>query len=56
MGLLGTYADFRFIFYILWRMYDLLQLCLIYPCATFGILSLQSDWSLPCDHGLDYAS
>ena len=22
----------------------------------WGIPRLQSDWSLPCDHGLDYAS
>ena len=23
---------------------------------ALGILQLQSDWSLSCDHGLDYAS
>ena len=35
-----------------------------YACTTFdlfvlfpwGIPQLQSDWSLSCDHGLDYAS
>ena len=35
---------------------------LIYACTTFrlsfpwGIPQLQSDWSLSCDHGLDFAS
>ena len=36
----------------------------IYACTTFGlfmffpwgIVSFQSDWSLSCDHGLDYVS
>ena len=35
----------------------------IYACTTlgcvcfpWGIFQLQSDWSLSCDHGLDYAS
>ena len=30
-----------------------LELCLIFSC---GLLPLQSDWSLSCDPGLDYAS
>ena len=30
-----------------------LGLCVCFPC---GIPQLQSDWSLSCDHGLDYAS
>ena len=25
-------------------------------CFSWGIPQLQSDWSLSCDHGLDYAS
>ena len=36
---------------------------MIYACTTFsfvfspwGIPQLQSDWSLSCDHGLDYAT
>ena len=37
---------------------------MIYACATFGLFvffywgisQLQSDWSLSCDNGLDYAS
>ena len=37
---------------------------IIYACTTFdlfcvfpwGIPQLQSDWSMSCDHGLDYAS
>ena len=30
-----------------------LGLCVCFP---WGIPQLQSDWSLSCDHGLDYAS
>ena len=50
----------------LWRMYDSLQLTNEYICTcttfgllvffTWGILSLQSDWSLSCDYGFVYAS
>ena len=37
---------------------------MMYACNTFGLVmfflwgipQLQSDWSLSCDHGLDYAS
>ena len=29
---------------------------LVCLCFPWGIPQLQSDWSLSCDHGLDYAS
>ena len=33
--------------------YHFWLVCVCFPC---GIPPLQSDWSLSCDHGLDYAS
>ena len=40
----------------------LIASAVFYACTTFGLCfpwgipQLQSDWSLSCDHGLDFAS
>ena len=56
-----SWADSRFHFHMV-----LVEACIvsavIYACSTFGLFvfflwgipQLQSDWSLSCDHGLDY--
>ena len=61
MGLARTYADFDFFFVILADVR--VASAVIYTRATFlvccifpwGILLLQSDGTLSCDHGLDCA-
>ena len=52
-----------FIFICFWREAQIAS-AVIYACTTFGLSvffswglpQLQSDWSLSCDHGLDYES
>ena len=58
-----SYADSRFHFYM-FLVEARIASAVIHACITFGLFvffpwgipQLQGDWSLSCDHGLDYAS
>ena len=70
LGLARTYAGFRFYFiffggYMNCFSYDMIyaysyrslyQFMFFFFCLGWGILPLESNWSLSCDHGLGYAS